>query len=513
MLFEASEAVFAQSIADLALANPFDPHEVARHEQLALGVDLPAETKKRMLPPRSVAERPNVPELLRRAEALAEVVRDRARCEEGSDAERVLYRDLVLFVLYFRYRDQLQQTVEQTLEEPGAGVDGGQRRGGRQQLSYFDEFIRDLRGFLGSLPSGGVTSKLAAHWFAGFFQIRRAFQLIHAQILGSSRPSARLRAAVWHSIFTHDLRRYRDVLYDRMHDLATLITGPSGTGKDLVAAAIGLSRYVAFNIRTRQFEDDFGGAFHPVNLSALPPQLIESELFGHCRGAFTGAVTDRVGWLESCRRCHSVFLDEIGELSPAIQVKLLRVLQNRTFQRLGEIETRRFEGKVIAATNRDLEPLIGEGAFRRDFYYRLCSDLIRTPSLQEQLHDDPGELPRLVGFIARRLLGDASDGLAREVVVWIEEHLGLDYSWPGNIRELEQCVRNILVRKEYFPLREKHLSGKGAFLTRVANVQVTAGELLDWYCTLAYSQTGSFVDAAQRLGMDRRTLRRRVQKV
>jgi len=507
-----SEAVFAQAIADLALANPFDQQEIARQEQHALDVDLPDEIKSRTVPLRSVAERQHIPELLRRAEALAEVIRERGGREGGTAPERELYQDLVLFVLYFRYRERLQQTVEQSLKEPSARGEGGARGRRGIRVSYFEEFVRDLHSFLGKLAGGGPSAKLSAHWFAGFFQIRRAFQLIHAQIFGSSRPSARLRAAVWQSIFTHDMRRYRDALFDRMHDMASLITGPSGTGKDLVAAAIGLSRYVAFNTRTQQFEEDFGGAFHPVNLSALPPQLIESELFGHCQGAFTGAVQDRVGWLESCHRCHSVFLDEIGELAPAVQVKLLRVLQNRTFQRVGETEPRRFEGKVIAATNRDLEQLVAEGNFRRDFYYRLCSDMIRTPSLQEQLHDDPGELPRLVAFIARRLLGDAGDRLAREVVGWIEEHLGFDYPWPGNIRELEQCVRNILVRKAYHPLRAKHSSEKEAFLARIADMQVTAEELLDWYCTLAYSKTGSFVDAAQRLGMDRRTLRRRVRQ-
>ena len=153
MLFEASEAVFARAIVDLALANPFDQDEVARHEQIALGVDLPDETKRRVPPLRPVAERRNIPELLRRAEALAEVVVERARLEQGSDLERELYRDLVLFVLYFRYRDQLQQTVEQLLEEPSAGVDGGGRRRGGTQPTF-------LRFQFGQ---GALAARLAAH--------------------------------------------------------------------------------------------------------------------------------------------------------------------------------------------------------------------------------------------------------------------------------------------------------------------------------------------------------------
>jgi transcriptional regulator with AAA-type ATPase domain len=504
MLFDSSERVFAQAIANLGLANVFDADELARHEQMATSVILPNEVMSRVVPLRSVVWRKNFPELLQRAEALAEVAREGVHAGLGNAEDRVLYRDLALFVVYFRYRERLQKTLEETLDQP---VSDTQNTGIR--VTYYEDFVRDLRYYLDRASSAGVTAKMAGHWFAGFFQIRRAFMLIHTQIIGASRPIAKLRANVWQSIFTHDMRRFWDLLYDRMHDFATLITGPSGTGKDLVAAAIGLSRYVAFDARAQQFEEDFGGAFHPVNLSALPPQLIESELFGHCKGAFTGAVKDRVGWLESCKRCHSVFLDEIGELSPAIQVKLLRVLQNRTLQRLGETEPRRFEGKVIAATNRDLGQLIGDGAFRRDFYYRLCSDLIQTPSLAEQLRDDPAELPRLVSFLTRRLFGDAD--VATAVVKWIEQHLGMDYAWPGNIRELEQCIRNVLVREEYRPLRAIELSAKDASLARVAKIEMSADELLTWYCKLAYARTGSYVGAAERLGMDRRTLRRRVQ--
>ena len=136
-----------------------------------------------------------------------------------------------------------------------------------------------------------------AHLFALGFQARRAFHHIFRQIFGASLPAARLRARVWRSVFTHNVRRYRTVLYDRMDDIPTLITGESGTGKELVARAIALSRYVPFDARTHAFAADPGAGFWAVNLSALSPTLIESELFGHRRGAFTGAVLDRPGWL------------------------------------------------------------------------------------------------------------------------------------------------------------------------------------------------------------------------
>ncbi len=113
--------------------------------------------------------------------------------------------------------------------------------------------------------------------------------------------------------------------------------------------------------------------------------MIESELFGHCKGAFTGAVADRQGWLEVCGEPGTVFLDEIGELEHSIQVKLLRVLQTQQFSRVGETKSRSFEGKFIAATNRELELEIQGGRFREDLYYRLCADQIQTPTLREQL--------------------------------------------------------------------------------------------------------------------------------
>jgi transcriptional regulator with GAF, ATPase, and Fis domain len=378
------------------------------------------------------------------------------------------------------------------------------------RIAYFDRFASEVEKFLGPTPWFSDPRFSAEHRFAICFQIRRAFHFINAKIRGRSRAITRLRAAVWQSIFTHDMLRYDKSLYDRMHDITTLITGPSGTGKDLVAEAIGQSRYIRFATQKKAFVENVVGAFHPVNLSAIPSELIEAELFGNCKGAFTGALQDRVGLLELCGLFHSVFLDEIGELSQAIQVKLLRVLQNRTFQRVGETTSRRFEGKVIAATNRDLDDEMREGRFRRDFYYRLCSDRIRTPSLREQLNDNADELPYFVEIIARRLFGDAGDSLAKEVVEWIDQNLPKNYAWPGNIRELEQCIRNILVRNEYHPPQESTIEPADKFTSQLRGLQLTADELLSWYCTLVFAETGSYSETARRLKLDRRTVQRKI---
>src|SRR6185369_7664900 len=171
-----------------------------------------------------------------------------------------------------------------------------------------------------------------------------------------------------------------------------LITGPSGTGKELAARAIAESRYAAFDEHRVAFANDHVDSFFPINISALSPTLVESELFGHRRGAFTGAVADRKGWLETCAESGSVFLDELGDLDPSIQVKLLRVIETRTFHPVGDTAGRRFHGKLITATNRDLSAAMQQGHFREDLYYRLCSDQVATPSLAEQLADSPAVL-------------------------------------------------------------------------------------------------------------------------
>jgi transcriptional regulator with PAS, ATPase and Fis domain len=324
--------------------------------------------------------------------------------------------------------------------------------------------------------------------------------------------AANLRAAVWNSIFTHDMRRYRRTFFQCMEDFATLIFGPTGSGKELVATAIGQARYIPFNPQTRTFKHDFFKTFFPINLSALPATLVESELFGHRRGAFTGALEDRRGWLETCPPEGTVFLDEIGELDPLVQVKLLRVIQARTFQRLGSTKTLAFEGKIVAATHCNIHQAMEEGNFRKDLYYRLCSDIITTPSLHEQMHESPDVLWDLLGYISQRVAGSEGKKLAREVKSWIQDKLGLDYPWPGNIRELEQCVRNIMIRREYHPAVMKSSVAEDRLLAPIRRRGLTLAELCALYCSEIYEQLGSYTATAQQLGIDRRTVKKYVEE-
>ncbi|MCC6695533.1 MAG: sigma 54-interacting transcriptional regulator, partial [Candidatus Hydrogenedentes bacterium] len=215
----------------------------------------------------------------------------------------------------------------------------------------------------------------------------------------------------------------------------------------------------------------------------------------------------------TCHECGAVFLDELGELDPFIQVKLLRVFQDRTFRRIGETKSRPFRGKIIAATNRDLAEAVRSGRFRQDLYYRLCSDIIVTPSLREQIADSPEQLQNLLRFIARRAVGESeADALASEVETWIAARLPRDYSWPGNVRELEQCVRNVMVRREYFPAPIAPGAVDDGFLDAVAKRTLDASELLRQYCLRVYEDAGTYIGAAQRLGLDRRTVKAYVEE-
>ncbi len=490
-LLTAREHAFLEAVARLSYCNPFLP-ELLEFERLALGEAFVEEAPLWSL---QVADperiRGNTGEILRRLKALLDVLRDRLKQDPtASRQELELYEDGLLYWLYHSYHDLI------------LGASG--------RWAFYTRFLKDWDHYLRISGVEMPTGHEPRHTFACYYQIVRAFHNTFENIIGNSVPAARLRAAVWQSVFTHDIRRYRRTLFARMGDFVTLVTGPSGTGKELVGRAIALSRYVPFDDRRLAFEEDLSAAFHPINVAALSPTLVESELFGHRRGAFTGAVGDKRGWLEECSPLGTVFLDEIGDLDLEIQVKLLRVIETRTFHPVGDTTGRRFLGKLIAATNKDLAQAIHQGRFREDLYFRLCSDLIVTPSLSQQLRESPGVMKDLVLFMARRVAGDEGESLAREAEEWILDRLGPDYAWPGNYRELEQCIRNLLIRKDYRPVSWGRQDSFGDLFEPAYNGRLTASELLTRYCTFIYARTGSYEETARRLDLDRRTVKSKV---
>ncbi|MCI0650878.1 MAG: sigma-54 factor interaction domain-containing protein [Planctomycetes bacterium] len=496
-LFAAKDREFAEAIALLSTANPFLPERIEA-ERRALGGAFRAEDAAWNIHAGRERSSPNIDRILALVVPFIERTRERIAAGEGTTRDELaLYEDAVGFHLYHGYRDALHELPS----SPGRG-----------KVAIFRKFAAEFDRFL-RVPGVAFPSALSAgQAFALCFNLRRAFAQIFDYLVGTSPAAVRLRAAVWQSIFTHDLRRYRRTLFERMGDITTLVCGPSGTGKELVARAIAFARYLPFDEESGAFREEDGATFHPVNLSALSASLIESEVFGHRRGAFTGATDDHAGWFEVCGSYGTVFLDEIGELDIAIQVKLLRVLQDRTFQRLGDTGTRRFAGKVIAATNRDLTREMAAGRFRADLYYRLCSDLIVTPTLKEQLTGSEQELYSLILHIAKRDFGEEAETLAKEVQDVIDHTLGRDYDWPGNFRELEQCVRNVLVRRAYHPAGGAPNGIRAELVRGFLDGSTTAEEMLQRYCTIVYAKTRNFEETARRLHIDRRTVKSKVDQ-
>jgi two-component system nitrogen regulation response regulator GlnG len=209
-------------------------------------------------------------------------------------------------------------------------------------------------------------------------------------------------------------------------DVNVLILGESGTGKELVARAI-----YHHSLRA-------GKAFLAINCAAIPESLLETELFGHERGAFTGADRRRIGKFEQCDG-GTVFLDEIGDMPPHTQSKILRLLQEKRFERLGGNESITVDVRVVAATNQDLGRMIEQGTFRRDLYYRLRGATLILPPLRERRRDI-AELAHYFLFRHNRRLGTAVQSISQEALELMEQ-----YDWPGNVRELENAIREALI--------------------------------------------------------------------
>lgn len=378
----------------------------------------------------------------------------------------------------------------------------------REQLKNGDELCRVgfADEFFALLAEYGFNRTDASRYFALFFQMRRAYFFI-SRIKGQSRCVKNLRKRLWNNIFTCDIELYERYLWNRLEDFSTMLLGETGTGKGLAASAIGRSGYIPFDEKTGKFSESFSKSFISINLSQFPEQLIESELFGHKKGAFTGAIDTHHGVFSRCSPHGAIFLDELGDVSVPVQIKLLQVLQERTFSPIGCRNSRRFQGRVIGATNRSLNDLRKAGAFREDFYYRLCSDIVEVPGLRQRLDDDSAEIRNLLTHIVTKILGQESVGLCEKIGRHIEENQPENYPWKGNIRELEQCVRRILISGSY----EWDFGGDdraGLLSKEMIEDEVTAQQLLSVYCCNLYKEKKTYEAVARITGLDRRTVKK-----
>ncbi|MHC4756024.1 MAG: sigma 54-interacting transcriptional regulator, partial [Planctomycetota bacterium] len=266
----------------------------------------------------------------------------------------------------------------------------------------------------------GISHEVACRYFSLFYQIRRAFYFIDRGLIGQSDSMRKLRMNLWNNIFTYDIRYYERHLWDKMEDFSTILLGPTGCGKGAAAAAIGRSGFIRFDGKKHIFAESFVNTFISINISQYPETLLESELFGHTKGAFTSALTDHEGLFALCGPHGSIFLDEVGEINTHVQVKLLQVLQERTFSPVGSHRKLRFHGRVIAATNKSLDKLRQQQKLRDDFYYRLCSDCIIVPSLQQRINENPNELNEMIAHTLMRIIGFKADELIDTVIEVIE---------------------------------------------------------------------------------------------
>jgi formate hydrogenlyase transcriptional activator len=278
-------------------------------------------------------------------------------------------------------------------------------------------------------------------------------------------------------------------------DSTVLLLGETGTGKELIARAI--------HDRSRRKER----TLIKLNCAAIPTGLLESELFGHERGAFTGAISQKIGRLELADQ-GTLFLDEVGDIPLEIQPKLLRALQEREFERLGSTRTKSVDVRMVAATNRDLEKMVAEKQFRSDLYYRLNVIPIRIPPLRER----PEDIPLLVRYFAQkyahrmqRKVESVSAASLRSLARW---------HWPGNVRELENLVERavVLARTEKLVITVPELAD-GGMSTAVAGIEFYKRDRIISILKETKGRVGGADGAAARLGLKRTTLIERMKKL
>jgi DNA-binding NtrC family response regulator len=282
-------------------------------------------------------------------------------------------------------------------------------------------------------------------------------------------------------------------------DATVLITGKTGTGKELVAKAI------------HQSSKRKDKPFVVVNSSAIPDTLLESELFGYVKGAFTGALRDKRGLFQEAHE-GTLFLDEIGEIPPSTQVKLLRAIEDRIITPVGGTKGEKVDLRLIAATNHDLQEEVTRGAFRGDLYYRLRVMSIHIPELQERKEDIP--------LLANHFLKKYNISLKKEVKTISNDTLSvlLDYDWPGNVRELEHAIERGVLLCDSDQILPQHLPLEIQFpeeshIKRAAEEGRSLEEVERKHITLILKKTGGHKEkTASILGIDRRTLYRKIKK-
>ena len=325
-----------------------------------------------------------------------------------------------------------------------------------------------------------------------------------SQILGSSAITDRIRRETWAACFGDSLL-HAVTLGQVIHDHDVLILGETGTGKEAIAHAI--------QAGTPGGDDGKPAPRSALNAAAVPETLIESELFGHVKGAFTGATESRMGRIRSAHR-GSFFLDEVGDLPATTQVKLLRVIETNEVTPLGSDAHHVADVRYVAATHKDLPRMVEQGAYRRDLYERLAGNVIWLPPLRDRPEDivEIGE-----AFVERQVPEGALLLTRQRIRDWVRSREALEHSWPGNVRELQNALRNLMLG---LPPGIGHgvapatKSLDDELPPRVRDCEASQAEVDDWYLARVLEHVeGNLTRAAHILGVDRTTVRRRARKL
>jgi DNA-binding NtrC family response regulator len=353
-----------------------------------------------------------------------------------------------------------------------------------------------------------------------------------SRIRGGSPSAAAARAAVYRANLAGDVCAYANGLYLHMDKVPVLITGETGTGKEEAARCIGWSRYVPIDPKTRRLVTSYKADFHVRNLAAVAKELIESALFGHKRGSFTGAIGEATGCFSLPKPHGTLFIDEIGEIALDLQVKLLRPLEARECLPLGATQPHEIWGQHVFATNRNLERMCQEERFREDLYHRMNGVRILMPCLRQMRAESPDELWHYVRGVVEEMLGDPVQVDAwTERVVRAIEAAGPGYGWPGNLRELKKFVEAYVlsggnvpvpgaataVQARTRPPAERPAPesmcqpSSGLVGPNAKRGVVDAEDLLQAYVSHVYMETGqNLSETARRTGLDRKTVRQKL---
>lgn len=479
------ERDFFSLVEGAVLANPFSDERMALDLRI---VGMFPDVELDQLVDRAIAE----------VKSSITKIEQEGRCDlqKFSPKDQRMLRAACLFDIFYTFVDQFDRLIQEQME---AGEKSVKVAFASEALSLFHQ-----RGF---------THEEALHFFAMAYQLRRAYYFIDHGLVGRSPCMKKLRERLWNNVFTYDLDLYDRYLWNRMDDFSTLLLGETGTGKGAAAIAIGRSGFIPFDEHKGCFAESFNRLLVSLNLSQFSENLIESELFGHRKGAFTGAIDDHEGLFDRCAKFGTIFLDEIGEVSTPVQIKLLKVLEERIYSPVGSHVEKSFKGRIIAATNRSIEEIQNKSYIRDDFFYRLCSDMIFVPPLRQRIAEDPGELEDLLNYSLMHITGQSSPDLTGMVRNTIENDLGLNYAWPGNVRELRQCVRRILLNRSCRSGEQTQTRAAPSKLAKdIDSGNIDARTLVKRYCQLLYDKTGNYGEVARRTGLDRRTVKKHVEE-